>query len=398
MHPGSNKERKDFSMETSLSLHNYLSFVIAGLVAVAALAYYFTRRVRLSRAAVLHPHLPPRTLSLDNPCDALLSKAQLLLDYAADNGIKVEESTSRAIYNFRLTNPTERPPGAVDDLFHAYITLSDALKPINIESIKETALKRNRGVQKYRKIVFILSLFVIPFSILAFVSSAMSTKIGEAIDQGNSLIVQLRTELGANFSGNSAKLNDYDTIIKVQQLYTTARSLYVTSNEIKYTLFGLMPQSPAEPTKIPPGLSNVPGTIEQMIPEFQELRQYGQTGRDLVAVIYGAISTCILPVLYALIGVCAKLLGQFEQQIRTRTYVQSEANSAHFVVAAIAGGVVGLFNNFTLGQSASVPPLAVAFLVGFSVDVFFSFLETLSQSFVKRPESHISSKPSVASV
>jgi uncharacterized membrane protein YuzA (DUF378 family) len=133
-----------------------------------------------------------------------------------------------------------------------------------------------------------------------------------------------------------------------------------------------------------------------MIPEFQELRQHGQTGRDLVAVIYGAISTCILPVLYALIGVCAKLLGQFEQQIRTRTYVQSEANSAHFVVAAIAGGAVGLFNNFTLGQSASVSPLAIAFLVGFSVDVFFSFLETLLQSFVKRAESNVPAKPVAA--
>jgi hypothetical protein len=100
--------------------------------------------------------------------------------------------------------------------------------------------------------------------------------------------------------------------------------------------------------------------------------------------------------LYALLGVCAKLLGQFEQQIRTRTYVQSEANSAHFVVAAIAGGVVGLFNNFTLGQSASIPPLALAFLIGFSVDVFLSFLETLTQSFMKRSDSDLLSKPAVA--
>jgi hypothetical protein len=115
-----------------------------------------------------------------------------------------------------------------------------------------------------------------------------------------------------------------------------------------------------------------------------------------VAVIYGAISTCILLVLCALLGVCAKLLGQFEQQIRMRTYVESEANSAHFVVAAFAGGVVGLFNNFTLGQAASLPPLALAFLIGFSVDVFLSFLETLSQSFIKRSDPEPRSKPAPA--
>jgi hypothetical protein len=81
---------------------------------------------------------------------------------------------------------------------------------------------------------------------------------------------------------------------------------------------------------------------------------------------------------------------------RARTYVQSEANSAHFVVAAIGGGVVGLFNNFTLGQSASIPPLAIAFLVGYAVDGFFSFLENLLQTFAKRSETEVRSKAAAA--
>jgi hypothetical protein len=379
-------------METSLSPQHYFwfSIVVTGLFGVFI---YIIHLIIKSR----HLYMPKRPISThnsltENSCDTLLRKAELLLAYAADNGIKVGDTTTSTIYNFQLMNQTDRTAKAVGDLFNAYTSLSETLKPITADSIKETSLERNRGVQKYRGIVCILSLFVIPFSILAFMSSAMSTKIGDAIDQGNSLIVQLRTNLGPNFAAADNKTIDYDTIIKIQQLYTTTRALYVTANQIGYTLFGLMPQSPAEPTRIQPGLPNVPNTLEKMIPEFQDLRQYGQTGRDLVAVIYGAISTCILPVLYALIGVCAKLLGQFEQQIRTRTYVQSEANSAHFVVAAIAGGVVGLFNSFTLGQSASVSPLAIAFLVGFSVDIFFSFLETLLQSFVKRAESNVPSK------
>jgi hypothetical protein len=43
--------------------------------------------------------------------------------------------------------------------------------------------------------------------------------------------------------------------------------------------------------------------------------------------------------------------------------------------------VIGLFNNFNLGEGASVSPLALAFLVGYAVDVFFTFLEALIQSF-----------------
>jgi ABC-type glycerol-3-phosphate transport system permease component len=102
-----------------------------------------------------------------------------------------------------------------------------------------------------------------------------------------------------------------------------------------------------------------------------------------VSTFYGAITTCLLPVLYALLGTCAYLLRSFEQEMTTKTYVPSSANSARFLIAGIGGGVVGLFNSFTVTQGASIPPLAIAFLVGYAVDVFFSFLEGLLQAFTK---------------
>jgi hypothetical protein len=54
------------------------------------------------------------------------------------------------------------------------------------------------------------------------------------------------------------------------------------------------------------------------------------------------------------------------------------------MTAAIAGAVVGLFN---FGQGISVSPLAIAFLVGYAVDVFFTFLERLIQSLIKARDS-----------
>jgi hypothetical protein len=67
----------------------------------------------------------------------------------------------------------------------------------------------------------------------------------------------------------------------------------------------------------------------------------------------------------------------------TRTFIPSIANSARFLIAAIAGAVVGLFNNFTIGQGASIPPLAIAFVLGYAVDVFFAFLDGMLQPFTK---------------
>jgi hypothetical protein len=84
-----------------------------------------------------------------------------------------------------------------------------------------------------------------------------------------------------------------------------------------------------------------------------------------------------------LLGTCAYLLRTFEQQIATRTYTPSAADLPRFLIAGIGGAVVGLFNNFALGQGASIPPLAIAFLVGYAVDVFFAFLEGMSQKFSK---------------
>jgi hypothetical protein len=53
--------------------------------------------------------------------------------------------------------------------------------------------------------------------------------------------------------------------------------------------------------------------------------------------------------------------------------------SSRFFVALIGGTIVGLFNNFTV-PGASLSPLALAFLVGYGADFFFSFLDGLLSS------------------
>ncbi|HYX49792.1 MAG TPA: hypothetical protein VE843_08615 [Ktedonobacteraceae bacterium] len=174
-------------METLLSSH--LSAAVALIIFGIVRVFLFTRSTSLEKQKDSSVN---RT---DDPYDIILKKVEPPLAYAADNGIKVAECIRRSIYDFRLVDKPHRNANNRDALFQAYIALSEMLKPITVESLTETSLERTRGVQKYRKIVFILSLFVISFSILTFVSSAMSIKIGQEIDNSNSLIVQLRTSL-----------------------------------------------------------------------------------------------------------------------------------------------------------------------------------------------------------
>jgi len=141
------------------------------------------------------------------------------------------------------------------------------------------------------------------------------------------------------------------------------------------------------------GLPNMPKALDTLTTTYQDVRLFGQDVLDLISVYYGAITTCLLPVLYALLGTCAYLLRTFEQQMAARTFIPSSVNSARFLIAAIGGAVVGLFNNFTITQAASIPPLAIAFLVGYAVEVFFSFLEGLLQVFTKNKSGPSSPQP-----
>ena len=115
----------------------------------------------------------------------------------------------------------------------------------------------------------------------------------------------------------------------------------------------------------------------ERITVYQRARYFAVAMDEAASVFYGAMAACILPVLYALLGACAFLLRNFEQQVKARTFTYNDAHAARLVVAGIGGGVVGLFSNFAITQTASIPPLAIAFIVGYAVDVFFSFLESI---------------------
>jgi len=128
----------------------------------------------------------------------------------------------------------------------------------------------------------------------------------------------------------------------------------------------------------------VPGHLEsetlRIIPLYQEVRQFATLVRERVSMTFGATTKCVLPMLYALLGACAYLIRLFERQLRTHTFTGHDRPAARFLTAAICGVVVGLFGDFGGSQGAILPPLGIAFLVGFAADVFFNFLDGLVQA------------------
>jgi len=94
--------------------------------------------------------------------------------------------------------------------------------------------------------------------------------------------------------------------------------------------------------------------------------------------MWAAITTYILPVLYAVLGSLAFILRDLSEQSINKTYHPTHGrfiNRVRLVVAIIIGTVIGLFDIFWKDSTISASPLAIAFVAGYAANTFFAFLD-----------------------
>jgi hypothetical protein len=340
-----------------------------------------------------------------------LDDAELLLKYSAELGIAVDEDIRDHILQARAASSTGWDEPTAANLLTALAQLAARLKPVTAESLKACRGETRSTVRQYWLVAICLAVVIVPFSLASFVASAISGAVRVDIATANDLTVKLRTQLGPPPGPNQAAppragSADADSAIiaELQQFATTVRAIDARARQLNVLVvhserdpFAPIRNDPGkihETFQLPKGLPNFDVAAENLTTVYQDVRYFAQSLLDDVSFFYGAITSCLLPVLYALLGTCAYLLRTFEQQMANQTFVPSTANSARFLIAGISGAVVGLFNNFTIGQGASIPPLAIAFLAGYAVDVFFAFLEGMLQSFTRNNTGTPSKAPS----
>jgi hypothetical protein len=368
--------------------------------------------------------------------------AMRLLVYAAETGRPLDDATRNTILHAKAASSAEWDEATGAGLLSALTKLAADLHPVTPESLTASCPKLTRPtITILRWWAFILAIPIVLFSVLGFVTSSISSAIRADIKTANGLVVKLRGELGSESAPKAGvagkpfppSLNEGDVITELQLYASTIRAIDARSRQLNWFVFNAerdpfahlrwdsneskaqreskrketaagknneqnIDADCSQPNEVlsdnecklkamfqlPVGLPDMPKTLETLTSTYQDVRSFGQDVLDLVSVSYGAITTCLLPILYALLGTCAYLLRSFEEELRTLTFTpSSRANWARFLVAGIGGAVVGLFANFSITDGASISPLAIAFLVGYAVDVFFSFLEGLLKSFTK---------------
>jgi hypothetical protein len=349
-----------------------------------------------------------------------LADAELMLNYAVENGLQVSDIVYRSILEARARTGWTESAGT--DLLKASTELAVVLKPVSPETLRNTANYRSqfRGRRLTLQIAMgILAAVIVFYSTLAFLFSSLSANIRSNLDVANPLAVRLMSELGETTQppdktlclnsdepataiiqgiGNADPslpppgINRKDVTEDLQTFATAIRDMYSAARRMnqlyrfQFDPFGFE-KSSARPDitkmlELPPGLPNLALAATERVCVYQRARYYAQSTEESATIFTGAVASCILPVLYAVLGAGAFMLRRLEfveRQLRTHTFI-SETFSPRFITAAIAGAVVGLFN---FGNVISVSPLAIAFLAGYAVDVFFSFLESMIENMRK---------------
>src|SRR6516162_595586 len=300
-----------------------------------------------------------------------INNALQLLNYAVQNSKAVSSDVvlgvtraSAAYENQAMT------PEIAAEFWTSFSRLADIIKPVTVESLSpvcQTIAEQER--RRYSIWSIILLLIILPVSIASFATSSIITEL----EQKAEMICKREPDLKcaspalsgipAGYPADAALNNPIDLKATIELMYFRLRWLDRL----------LLYQYSIE------GLDKVFGH-GALAGDFQAAIYFGRDLKERADLGYGVLAGYILPVLYAMLGAVAYGLRDLSDNVTARTFLPSSRirSRVRFRLAILAGVVVGLFADFTKGISLS--PLALAFLIGYSVEIFFSFLDAIVEA------------------
>ncbi len=348
-----------------------------------------------------------------------LDDAEELLKYVGEVGHPLPAQVINDILAARAALAANADSPAVRAAFYAAFTqLSAICGDVTARTIRYCSAPQTlRSLSRNRVLALTLTIIIAAVSVLTFVTDDMSRKIIADIATGNASAAALRAGL-TDVNGNPARLNatfakndpcslletppgdsdpairSVDDIIQLQQFAALNRDLLSRGLKLNRFImrwecdpFGFQPCYSGGPQvsreaavdlnnqlQINPAILNYTAEVLCKIKTYQQIRTFASNVQSDYSSLIGAFTAYALPILYAWLGAYAWRLRQFGETIRLKTYHPSFADSARMITAIIAGAIVGLFNP---NQGVSLSPLATAFLVGYGVELFFRFLDTM---------------------
>jgi hypothetical protein len=360
------------------------------------------------------------------PFEDAVEDAEQLLKHAAETGTDVLPAVAADILAARSALKANTLTDGVRAKFYAaYAGLSKLFGDVTAETIRNCGSSQTwSALRRDRRWAVSVTVLVAVVSVITFVADTTVKKIGEDISSANDLAAKLGVGLTPGEASpavpailasdpcsqvekpqdpvNTPKVRTLADVSQLQEFGGTTRALQSRSIKLnnmmrdltfsrveECNIFALtcsaeknakeaMRPDLAKRLQINAAIPNYPAAVLCMITTYQDVRSFATNVRDNYTSIIGAITSYALPIVYALLGAYAYRLRLFADTIRKRTYHPSFSDSARMITAVIAGAICGLFNP---AQGLTFSPLAVAFLVGYGVELFFKLLDTLITSF-----------------
>lgn len=331
--------------------------------------------------------------------ESYIDDAEILLAYIAKEGKTIDSEAIKTILEFK-----GKPEGALneDDIilfWNAYNSLVKIALPANIEMIKgnvkyamadgEEHVPLSKSiVNKYSKITF-FTLIIILFMQIYWITGNnivdQSTRlIEEMIVTGKEEQKVLQTQFSLRIQMDALRtqekeiphilvIEDHRLEIEAQNLRTKKfkieSKIKKMDNALAYTTGGILFPS-VEEVKEDVFLSK---NIEREISKKSSLPLL-----ELQIILNDTVYQYFLPMLFGLLGACVHILRQLSLQIESLTF--TVFNTIKFQLRLYLGTIAGLtfswlFPVMDINSVFVASPLAVAFIVGYSIEVLFLALD-----------------------
>lgn len=325
-----------------------------------------------------------------------VAEANLLLAYAAENGIEIERKVIETVVG------AARPAGADSEadiaattrFWEAYGVVARAVHPVTSDSIEATMVRQGRrGITAPLldrlfgpKLTTHAERSIYRFSIASFLVLVILLAVQMYWVIGNRLEAQ-----SAQLVAEAEKLRDRQTVLRkassndddpeLMQLEAAGEQLNldlairVTAleewNDIWRALVPGIPQQAGEDD----------ASVASPFSTMRKARLEASLAKECVELY-------LLPLLYGLLGSCLHVLRTLAAGIERRTHVTGRLYQVRIYTGGLTGLVIAWFGVGGDAGSplASLTPFALAFLAGYSVELLFAFMDRIVSAFVGKSE------------
>ena len=311
--------------------------------------------------------------SLDNRayCVERLKDAELMLWYAAQNGLQVDETVIGHVIAAKHELENSAWTVEIETRFwSAFNHLAQLIQPVSVSSLKlandrQTASLIGRHRILYYQIGSVLFLIIMLCFQAYWLMGTMLLQDIKVFDEKIDELMDTRKDIQQLLTADVSSFQqttDNSTLNRINLELDD----YFNRRQASYDML----QQWNSFAHLLPSEENWSSTTWKATTEI-EMRFTLQI-----------IQLYILPLLYGLLGAFAYVLRNLSAEIKNLTYVvESKINyRLRLQLGALAGLAIGWFIDASI-SIGSLSPLALAFLAGYSVEVLFSSMDKLIQHF-----------------